>query len=93
MLGIIIVSDSAPVAGLPDGTYKDGDWIADDTYNKFYDWIDVEIKKNICVMLGTNTLAGRYTLKYTTCHSCLFTMYSVSMMDKCVVGMMEATGK
>ena len=48
-LGIIIISDSSPVTGQPDGIYK----LNDD--------IMVEVKNDICVIFNTNTLAGRYT--------------------------------
>ena len=47
-LGIIIISDASPVTGLPDGTYE------------LNDGIEVEVKKDICVMSNTNILAGRY---------------------------------
>ena len=47
-LGIIIISDSAPVTGKPDGIYT------------LDDGIEVEVKDDICVMLNTNILAGRY---------------------------------
>ena len=47
--GIVLVSDAAVVAGLPDGPYEIGD-------------LPVEVKEGICVMRGTDTLAGRYLL-------------------------------
>lgn len=49
LIGSIIVSDSAPVTGQPDGIYK------------LHDWIEVEVKDGICVIANTDTLAGRYT--------------------------------
>ena len=49
ILGIIIVSDSSPVTGLPNGIYK------------LNEWTEVEVKDDICVILETDTLAGRYT--------------------------------
>lgn len=66
-LGIIVVSDSASVTGLPDGTYR------------FGSGIDVEVKNDagICVILNTNTLAGRYILTsrhYSYLHVCLLVL-------------------
>ena len=79
------MSDSSPVTGLADGKY---------TLSK---WIEVEIKDNVCVMANTNTLAGRYIYLNTRHIGLLFTtiiyiIHSITMMDKCVNGMIKATG-
>jgi len=50
-LGIIIVSDSASVTGLPNGTYRLDSGIV----------VEVKNETGICVIKNTDTLAGRYT--------------------------------